>query len=115
MRFTQLKTGQRFSFEGKRYAKTGPLTASEEESGENRMIRRSAEVTPLGGAEVSVEPVIRNYTHDDVMDLLRCCKMELRERLLKAGDESDVMVIRDVLSIVEALDPAEVASRVRGC
>lgn len=42
MRFPQLKIGQQFEYQGKRYTKTGPLIASEGGTGASAMIRRSA-------------------------------------------------------------------------
>lgn len=55
MRFPHLPIGQRFSFKGKTYTKTGPLTASEEETGKSQLIMKSAEVMPLELVEKPVE------------------------------------------------------------
>jgi hypothetical protein len=47
-KFTLLAVGDTFEFRGVRYIKAGPLTARELEGGGQRMIPRSALVTPLG-------------------------------------------------------------------
>ncbi|RDH82039.1 MAG: hypothetical protein DIZ78_16540 [endosymbiont of Escarpia spicata] len=47
MKFPHLPIGQRFRFQDKLYTKVGPLTASEEGSGNNRLMMKSAEVDPL--------------------------------------------------------------------
>lgn len=48
MKFHQVPVGQRFEFEGEWYVKTRPLTAVQETSGQERLIRRSAAVTLPG-------------------------------------------------------------------
>jgi hypothetical protein len=47
-KFTQLASGESFEFQGEQYLKAGPLTARSVASGTQRMIPRSALVTPLG-------------------------------------------------------------------
>lgn len=42
MKFQHLQIGQRFEFEGKVYVKTGPVAASEEATGKQRMVPRYA-------------------------------------------------------------------------
>ena len=46
MKFPHLPLGQRFVYQDERYTKTGPLTASRERDGGQRMIPRSAAVLP---------------------------------------------------------------------
>jgi hypothetical protein len=46
-KFTLLPLGECFEFQGERYSKTGPLTASNLKSKRQRMIPRSAMVTPV--------------------------------------------------------------------
>jgi hypothetical protein len=46
MKFAHLPPGQRFVFQGERYTKSGPLTATREQDGVVRMIPRSATVLP---------------------------------------------------------------------
>lgn len=45
VKFHEIPIGQRFSFEGEVYAKTGPVMAVCERDGARRLMRRSAEVT----------------------------------------------------------------------
>ena len=58
MKFHQVPLGQRFEFEGEVYVRTKPLTAVNEGNGEERFIRRAADVTLLQQAppEVPVVP-----------------------------------------------------------
>ncbi len=51
MKFQLFSIGARFEYEGKAYVKTGPLTATTEDGGQ-RMIPRSAILTPLDSARV---------------------------------------------------------------
>ncbi|MES9980032.1 MAG: hypothetical protein ABW107_14915, partial [Candidatus Thiodiazotropha sp. 6PLUC5] len=67
MRFPHLKIGQSFIYQGKRYSKTGPMTASEEESGKSCMIRRSAEVMTLDNSEEVKQPLPKSFTQDQVV------------------------------------------------
>ncbi|WP_295584104.1 hypothetical protein [uncultured Lamprocystis sp.] len=46
MKFPHLPLGQRFVYQDERYTKTGPMTASRERDGAQRMIPRSAAVLP---------------------------------------------------------------------
>ncbi|RMG28255.1 MAG: hypothetical protein D6721_08880 [Gammaproteobacteria bacterium] len=46
MRFHQLAVGAVFTYQGRTYVKTGPLTAAEREGGRQRCIPRSAPVVP---------------------------------------------------------------------
>ncbi|HYN77172.1 MAG TPA: hypothetical protein VES73_05205 [Lamprocystis sp. (in: g-proteobacteria)] len=50
MKFPNLALGQRFVFQDERYTKTGPMTASRDSDGVQRMILRSAAVVPLDAA-----------------------------------------------------------------
>lgn len=45
MKFPQLSIGQRFTWQGRGYTKSGPVAATDAETGQSRMIPRSAEVT----------------------------------------------------------------------
>ena len=47
MRLQHLALGERFEFEGQVFAKTGPLTASPEAGGGQRLIPRHADLKPL--------------------------------------------------------------------
>ncbi|MES9955604.1 MAG: hypothetical protein ABW086_01030 [Sedimenticola sp.] len=48
MKFHQLPLGASFEFQGKRYTKSGPMTASSE-TGESKMMMRASAVKPLDG------------------------------------------------------------------
>ena len=60
MKFHELVVGQRFEFEGEIYIKTNNVVSHQEQGGKTRLIRRSAEVTPLGNtgpvAAATTEP-----------------------------------------------------------
>ena len=56
-KFSLLAIGDTFEFQGERYTKSGPLTASRLENGSQRMIPRSAVVAPLSGAASPAAPI----------------------------------------------------------
>lgn len=56
-KFSLLAIGETFEYQGERYTKSGPLIASRLENGSQRMIPRSAVVTPLSGAEAPAAKV----------------------------------------------------------
>jgi hypothetical protein len=57
MKFPQLPIGSRFTWQGERYCKSGPMTATVEGSGTSRMIPRSAVIAPADAADAgSTEP-----------------------------------------------------------
>ncbi len=58
MKFPQLPIGSRFEFEGVQYIKSGPLTATASDGSGQRLIKRSAIVTPLDGRPT--EPALQN-------------------------------------------------------
>jgi len=68
MRFPQLAIGQRFRYQGKLFSKSGPLTAREEGSGNNRLIRKSAQVELFDDAAAppkrAHEPLQRQHLED---------------------------------------------------
>jgi hypothetical protein len=111
MRFPHLRIGQGFTFQGKKYTKTGPMTAAEQESGKSCMIRRSADVTPEEGSVDSGKPVIRSFTGDQAADLLHAYKTELKLQLQSVFDEHKTIEINDILSNIDALDIAEFITR----
>lgn len=55
MKFQLLPLGARFEFEGKIYSKSGPMTASGP-SGEQKMIPRYADLTPMDGNTTQRQP-----------------------------------------------------------
>jgi len=49
MKFLQLEIGAPFEFKGERYTKAGPFSAVHTATGKDRMMMRSASITPLTG------------------------------------------------------------------
>ncbi|MCU7814464.1 MAG: hypothetical protein KZQ81_04450 [Candidatus Thiodiazotropha sp. (ex Rostrolucina anterorostrata)] len=90
MRFPQLKIGQRFEYQGKKFTKTDPLTASEEGTGASRMIRRSAKVMLLDGtvSETSLQQVKQSYSWEEVVELCREYRSKLTLELQQIADEN---------------------------
>lgn len=107
MRFPQLKIGQEFIFQDKQYTKTGPMTASETESGKRCMIRRSAEVTPLAFSGGVKKTLPTSFTKDQVVELLQAYKIELKTKLLAAFDGKGAVPLSDLLSEVDSLEVME--------
>lgn len=72
-KFTLLAVGEAFEFQGERYTKSGPLTASRSDNGSQRMIPRSAVVVPLaesasvtqaiGDKSLPAEQVLEAFAH----------------------------------------------------
>jgi hypothetical protein len=57
MKFPQLPIGTRFTWQGEQYCKSGPMTATVEGSGAERLIPRSANIAVAGAAAAgSSEP-----------------------------------------------------------
>lgn len=57
-RFTLIPVGENFEFQGERYCKTGPLTATSVDGKRQRMIPRSAMVRPLHESRPQDEPAL---------------------------------------------------------
>jgi hypothetical protein len=95
MRFPQLKIGQQFEFQGKRYTKTGPLTASEEATGASTMIRRSAEVTVVEStANGALEKQLKqNFSREEVIELCRGYRTRLTQESQAIADENGFLQI----------------------
>ncbi len=55
MKFYLVPIGEQFSFQNKSYTKSGPLTASAETDGQNKMIPRSANVKLLNSTNQSLQ------------------------------------------------------------
>jgi len=103
MRFPQVQVGQQFTFQDKRYTKTGPLTASEEGTGRQRMIPRSAEVTLLNSAGEPTRVIKQRYTRAELEGSFAALKLSLRERLRAAAVDGS-LPLEQALAI---LDEAE--------
>lgn len=94
MKFYLLPIGEKFSYQGTEYTKSGPLTASNNANGESKMIPRSANIqssveiktdkteSPEQG-ELSVSDVINviNIFYQDASDNLK----EMQAELSSAG------------------------------
>ncbi len=77
MRFPHVAVGQRFSYQGKLYTKTGPLTASEESTGERRLIPKATEVSLVDGLGESLRETKQRYTRAELERVLERFKADL--------------------------------------
>ncbi|MEJ2693505.1 MAG: polysulfide reductase chain A [Candidatus Thiodiazotropha sp.] len=102
MRFPQVAIGQRFTFQGRQYTKTGPLTASEEHTGKQRLLARSAEVTLIDGAGQAVKEIKQRYNRAEMVRLLANFKAELVESLCEAAAEDGTLPLDQVVSLIES-------------
>jgi hypothetical protein len=109
MRFPQLKIGQQFEYQGKRYTKSGPLTASEVETGASVMIRRSAEVKPFDkDASVGVaKQVKQNYTRDELLALCKEYRTQLIQESQKIAKRDNTLQLEQLFSIINDRDLLE--------
>lgn len=101
MRFPQVKTGQRFTYQGMQYTKTGPLTASEEGSGEQRMIMRSAEVTLLDAVCKPETSTKQQYTRSELEAEIQRFKTSLAIGVKAAAEDDGVLQLEHVLALIE--------------
>jgi hypothetical protein len=103
MRFPQLKIGQQFEYQGKRYTKTGPLTASEEGTGANAMIRRSAEVALVEAAGIGapVEQLKENFSRQEMLELFQAYKSDLSAELRLMASEEAGLQLEPVLKVID--------------
>jgi hypothetical protein len=112
MRFPQLKIGQQFEYQGKRYTKTGPLTASEEETGASAMIRRSAEVTEVinPAADLPVKQEKQRFSREEVSQLFAVYRSKLLNEFKgKVGNDKTIQ-IETLISILSELDPFDTST-----
>lgn len=100
MKFPHLPMGQRFSFKGKTYTKTGPLTASEEETGKSRLIMNSAEVMPLNLVEKPVAQKDRQFSESEMKELFADYRKELRNALRDRADQDGSLSLNEVLDLI---------------
>ena len=99
MKFQMLPMGARFEYEGKVYAKTGPMTATSEQGGQ-RMIPRFAVLRPLDG--VAAEPPEPGRTLDEAAVMAAFDQFYGACANLLFGNESDVQRARDLRARLEA-------------
>jgi hypothetical protein len=97
MKFYLLPVGQAFEYQGKRYTKSGPLTASLEGDGRNKLIPRSADVqatdsiiqaSPVEQVEkLDKDRVVKYFTlfHDYCIGKLDELSSTLSEQQLEAA------------------------------
>lgn len=108
MRFPQVKIGQRFSFQGKHYTKTGPLTASEEGAGSPRMIQRSAEVTLLDVPADSSKPSFKaGDSRAELEGVIASYRGLLEERFRQAAGADGKLTLESVLALLDTADGDE--------
>ena len=101
MRFPQVNIGQRFIYKGKSFCKTGPLTASEEGSGVQRMIPKATEVTLLDAAGKPMKEIKQHYNRTEVVALCRRLKSDLIEQLVAMADEEGRLPLDQVSRLIE--------------
>jgi hypothetical protein len=102
MRFPQVRIGQRFAYQGRQYTKTGPLTASEEGTGSQRMIMRAAEVTLLeASGDDAARPYKQRYKRAEVERVLRGFRRALSERVAAAAGSDGRLTLEQVLQLIE--------------
>lgn len=105
MRFPRVKIGQRFTFQGKRYTKTGPLTASEEGTGSPRMIQRSAEVTLLDvPTDSSKLPFKASYSRAELESAVASYRGLLEKRFKQAAGADGNLTLERILTLLDAVD-----------
>jgi hypothetical protein len=102
MRFPQVAIGQRFTYQGKHYTKTGPLTASEEGGGAQRMIPRAAEVTLIDAAGSPVREIKQRYNRSEVNALLQRFKADLVGRLKEMAAQDGSLQLDQVVELIQA-------------
>ena len=102
MRFPQVPIGQRFTFQGRQYTKTGPLTASEEHTGKQRLLPRSAEVALVDAAGQAVKEIKRRYNRAEMVRLLTNFKAELVKSLREAAAEDGTLTLEQVVALIES-------------
>ena len=96
--------GHRFSFKGKTYTKTGPLTASEEETGKSQLIMKSAEVMPLDLVEKPVEQKDKQFSESEVRELFADYRKELRNALRDKVDHDGSLSLNEALDLIHEQD-----------
>ena len=61
MKFYLLPIGEKFKYQGETYIKAGPLTASSETKGSNKLIPRSANITSVNESDSAIPKVIKEH------------------------------------------------------
>ena len=83
MKFHLVPIGEKFTFEGEVYTKSGPIAASPEASGANRMIARSANVTLCNSIEPVENTVISKklVPLNEVINVFNNCKNQYQQNI----------------------------------
>lgn len=102
MRFPQVPIGQSFTFRGRQYTKTGPLTASEEISGERCLIPKAAEVSLLDAKGKPQRELKQRYTRAEVERLLEGFKNDLIGGFQKMVDEDGTLQLKQVVELTQS-------------
>jgi hypothetical protein len=79
------------------------LTASEEGTGANAMIRRSADVSLVeaGGIETPVEQLKQNFSRQEMLDLFQEHKSNLTNELRRMASEEGGLQLEPVLKMID--------------
>jgi hypothetical protein len=104
MRFPQVEIGQRFSFQGRRYTKTGPLTASEEGTGSQRMIQRSAEVALLDAPAEPARSLRRGHRRAELERAVASYRRTLERRFRQAVDGDGKLRLETALDLLDTVE-----------
>ncbi len=100
MKFYLVPIGEQFSFQGQVYTKSGPLTASAERGGKNKMIPRSANVELFNSAEPALERVVKGklISVDDTIIAVNTCHLECLEYLVAIQSEVGETLYKDTIN-----------------
>ena len=94
MKFSQVPIGELFNYQGREYTKSGPLTATVELDGKNKLIPRSANVKLLGNVQLEKNDVDEkmlssntvvhaiNTYHEQNLDFINTFKNEIGSELV---------------------------------
>ncbi|EGV50232.1 polysulfide reductase chain A [Candidatus Endoriftia persephone str. Guaymas] len=102
MRFPQLAMGQRFRFQGRVFTKSGPLTAREEGSQNNQLMRKSAEVELLDNAAPQSEKPQGQLQRQQLESAMRSGLARLRQSAEQVAEVDGRMPVERLLLLVEA-------------
>jgi len=107
MRFPKLAIGQRFSFNGRTYSKTGPLTATDEATGKSQLIRKSAEVSPLDGSDEERPQVLQSISLEQREAVLAAYRSDLKQDIVKLAGQQTHLRVDELLKLIDADMPED--------
>jgi hypothetical protein len=104
MKFHLLPVGEKFSYQGEVYVKAGPLTASAEQTGTNRLIPRSANVQPVNNQESATPKVVEDHQVQTarVLREFDVFHQHCLQCLKEIADKPDPEIIKNKTDEVEA-------------